>query len=196
MKDMLKMILTLTVICGLSGFTLAALRDVTAKRVEDQELTYVQGPSIAEVFSSYDNNPVKDRKNFKLPGSDRTITVFPAIKDGKLSGVALERFSSGYGGDLGVMVGFDIKADQLSGIGITAMKETPGVGSRVSKHGFTKQFSGQPVARIDLTSKGGKIEGVAGATVSSTAAVGAVRKAIGIYKELKPEILSTWGKGS
>ncbi len=45
MKEMLRMILVLSLICGLSGLTLATVRQATSERIEEQVLTYVQGPA-------------------------------------------------------------------------------------------------------------------------------------------------------
>ncbi len=195
MNEALKMIAVLTLFCGLSSVTLASLKDATGNRIEEQVLTYVQGPAINQVLKDFDNSPVKDRKSFNIPGSDRKITVFPAMKDGKLFGVALETSSKGYGGEVGVMVGFDVSGENLSGIGITTMKETPGIGARVAKHGFTNQFHNHPAA-VELTSKGGDIDGIAGATISSTASVEAVKKAIDIFAKIKPKLEETWSQGS
>ncbi|SDL15803.1 electron transport complex protein RnfG [Maridesulfovibrio ferrireducens] len=195
MNETLKMIVVLSLICGLSGFTLASLKDATNDKIEEQVMTYVQGPAISNVLIGFDNSPVKDRKKFDIPGTDKQVTVFPAIKDGKLFGVALESAAKGYGGNVGVMVGFNIDGVNLSGIGITTMKETPGIGARVAKHGFTKQFRGHP-ASVELSSKGGDIDGIAGATISSTASVEAVKKAINIFAQIKPQITAAWIKGS
>ncbi|MFW5498465.1 MULTISPECIES: RnfABCDGE type electron transport complex subunit G [unclassified Maridesulfovibrio] len=195
MKEGIKMIAVLTIICGMFSVTLATLKQATEGRIEEQVLTYVQGPAISEVLNGYDNSPVKDRKKFSIPGMETEATVFPAIKDGKLLGVALETFAKGYGGDVGVMVGFNLTDNNLSGIGITTMKETPGVGSRVAGHGFTSQFKGHTTA-VELTSKGGNIEGISGATISSTASVEAVKQAVSIFQKIKPQITQAWSKGS
>ncbi|WP_319759500.1 RnfABCDGE type electron transport complex subunit G [Maridesulfovibrio sp.] len=194
MKESLKMILVLTLICGMFSITLASLKQATQSRIEEQVLTYVQGPAINRVLNEYDNSPVKDRKKFTVPGTGKKVTVFPAIKNGKISGVALETFAKGFGGEVGVMVGFNINEDSLSGIGITTMKETPGVGSKVAGHGFTSQFKKHSTT-LELSSKGGNIDGVTGATISSTASVEAVKKAVSIFKTLRPQIVKVWAKG-
>ncbi|OEU69004.1 MAG: electron transporter RnfG [Desulfovibrio sp. S3730MH75] len=194
MNEALKMIVVLSLICGLSGFTLATLKDATNDKIEEQVLTYVQGPAINDVLAGFDNSPVKDRKKFDIPGTDQQVTVFPALKDGKLFGVALETYAKGYGGNVGVMVGFNIDGVNLSGIGITTMKETPGIGSRVAKHGFTNQFNGHPAA-VELSAKGGDINGIAGATISSTASVEAIKQAINIFGQIKPQLAAAWTKG-
>ncbi|WP_320007941.1 RnfABCDGE type electron transport complex subunit G [Maridesulfovibrio sp.] len=191
MKESIKMIAVLTLICGMFSVTLASLKETTESRIEEQVLTYVQGPAISKVLTGYDNSPVKDRMKFTIPGSSRKITVFPALQNGRLRGLAIETFAKGYGGDVGVMVGFNVGRESLSGIGITTMKETPGVGAKVARHGFTSQFKEHSYS-VELSAKGGSIDGISGATISSTATVEAVKQAIEIFKKIKPQIKAAW----
>lgn len=190
MADILRMIVVLSALCGLSGFALSYLKMVTAPVIEEQVLTYVQGPAIAGVFSDIDNQPIADRKAFETEKG--RVLVFPAMRDGKLVGVALEAKGKGYGGDVGVMLGFNVANDTLAGIGTTTLKETPGLGMRIAEPGFTGQFRGI-AAPVGLKSQGGSIDGISGATISSSGAVTAVNLAAEAYKALKPEILKTWG---
>ncbi|WFS63135.1 RnfABCDGE type electron transport complex subunit G [Pseudodesulfovibrio thermohalotolerans] len=190
MKEMMKMMIVLSLICGIAGITLAALKQVTAPIIEEQVLTYVQAPAIQSVLSDYDNDPIKDRRKFEVDG--RTVIVFPALKDGRLIGLAFETSGKGYGGNIGVMVGFDVDAATLTGIGITTLKETPGLGARVAEHGYTTQFRGHSLDSVDLKKNGGDIEAVAGATISSNGTVSAVREAIAIFNALKGKLAGGW----
>lgn len=191
MKEMLRMILVLSLICGLSGLTLATVRQATSERIEEQVLTYVQGPSIELIFSDYDNNPVKDRKTFDLP--DGPITVFPAMKNGKLTGVAFETYGKGYGGPIGIMVGFVTDGSKLEGIGVTTMKETPGLGARIVEADFRDQFTGHTTSKIAMKKQGGDIAAISGATISSTGTVSAVNDAVKIFNQIKDKLPTTWG---
>ena len=181
MLAIIRMIVVLSSICGLSGFALSYLKISTAPRIEEQVLTYVQGPAILKVFADIDNSPIAERKTFTLDGAK--VTVFPGKKDGKLVAVALEHFGKGFGGDVGVMVGYDVNRDTL--------KETPGLGTRVADPAFTGQFTGKP-ADARLKSQGGDIDAVSGATISSTGVVTALGNAAKVYAALKPEIVKAW----
>ncbi|WP_027184773.1 RnfABCDGE type electron transport complex subunit G [Desulfovibrio inopinatus] len=192
MGEIPKMIVVLSLICGISGFTLAGLRAATQSRIEEQVLTYVQAPAMKHVLQGYDNDPIKDRKSFTLAETGQTITVFPALQNGKLVGVAFETAGKGYGGDIGVMVGFHPQNDRLSGIGITTLKETPGVGTRVTDVAFSSQFHNHSIDSIALSAAGGDIDGVGGATISSTGTVSAVQEAVKIYQAIKNDITSSW----
>jgi len=192
MREIIKMIVVLSCICGVAGAALAFLKEGTVVKIEEQVLTFVQGPAIKKVFTDYDNDPILDRKKFDLPGTDAQVTVFPYMKGGKLVAVALEDFGGGFGDDIGVMVGFEPAGDKLIGIGMTTMKETPGVGTRVAEPGFTKQFKGHAAAGVELDSKGGDIAGISGATFSSIGSVIAVQNAVKKYSALKEKIQGAW----
>lgn len=190
MGGIVKMVVVLSVICGLAGFTLSFLKQSMTPLIEEQVLTYVQKPAIESVLANVDNDPIAERKKFTT-ARGREVTVFPAVRGGKLYGVALEEFSPGYGGDVGVIVGLEMDKPNLIGIGITTMRETPGLGTRIAQPKFAGQFKESPVD-VNLTSRGGKIDAVAGSTISSAAAVDSVRKAVQIFEELKPEIAAAW----
>lgn len=193
MKDVARMVVVLSVLCGLSGFALSYLKMVTASGIDEQVLTYVQGPALEGVFPAADNEPIADRRVFGLPDGGKT-TVFPIVREGALAAVALEATGKGYGGPIGVMVGFNIADDSLAGIGVTTLKETPGLGMRIAEPGFTAQFPGQKLP-VGLKDSGGTVDAVSGATISSQGAVEAVNRAAGHYAALKAEILAAWGKG-
>ena len=190
MASILRMIAVLSLLCASSGFLLSYLKMTTAGRIEEQVLTYVQGPALAEVFPDAENVPLTERHTFTLPDG-RSVTVFPARKDGKLYGVAMENSAPGFGGDISVITGFDASRDALIGIGITTMKETPGIGTQVSDPSFTTQFRGVSLP-VALSSGGGSNDAISGATISSTGVVDAVARATEDYETLKEQILSRW----
>ena len=190
MKSMIQMVAVLSLLCGLAGFSLSYLKMSTATQIESQVLTFVQGPAILEVFKGSENSPIEDRKAFTLKDG-RKVNVFPAMKGGKLYGVAIEAFGKGYGGDIGVAVGFNIHQDTLAGIGMTTMKETAGIGTRLTEPDFLNQFPDKKL-HVKLKADGGEIDAISGATVSSVGAMLAVSNAVAIYQEIKPLLLETW----
>lgn len=189
MREIISMIVVLSAICAASGFSLAFLKQTTAPTIEAQVLTYVQGPAIEKVCPVADNKPVDERRAFELNG--RSVMVFPYKQGEKLLGVALENKAGGFGGDVGVMVGFNVSNDSLLGIGITTMAETPGLGTKIAEPKFSGQFAGRS-PEVKLSKDGGAIDAVSGATVSSVAAVTAVQNAAKDYLALKAEIQKAW----
>ena len=68
--------------------------------------------------------------------------MFVAKVDGKEM-VAFETFGKGYGGDIGLVVAFDVADDKIYGVGVTTLSETAGLGSKAKEDPkFAAQFAG------------------------------------------------------
>ncbi len=188
MRDMIKMVVVLTVLSAFSGGLLAAIRDNTKDRIENQQLQFVKGPAIEFVFEGASNNPIQDR--FKLQVGETEKSFFVGVADGEPKWVAFETYGKGYGGDVGVMVGFNVAEDKLVGAGVTTHAETPGLGARVKTDpGYVSQFQGLPAqAPIQVVKDGGEINAISGATITSRAVTSAATQAVELYKELKPQL--------
>jgi len=188
MRDMLKMIVVITVLAGFSGGLLAAVRNGTKQRIEDQQLAFVKGPAIKSILEGCTNDPVTTRFNLEDDGTVRTF--FVGIFDGKPSEVAFEGEGKGFGGNIGVMVGVNPEKDEVVGIGVTTHSETPGLGSRAQTDPkFAAQFKGLSITEpFKVKADGGQIDALAGATVTTRGVCAAVTAAGEIYRKLKPEI--------
>jgi electron transport complex protein RnfG len=55
------------------------------------------------------------------------------------------------------------------------LQETPGLGARVAEESFTSRFRGLSAEEIALSSEGGKVDAITGATQSSAALTEGVR---------------------
>ncbi len=188
MREMIKMVVVLTILSFFSGGVLAYIRNNTQERIENQVLEFVKGPAIRAIFEGAGNNPVTDR--FTLKDGDVEITFFVGVFDGEPRGVAFETAGKGYGGDVGLMVGIDVKDNQLMGVSVTTHGETPGMGAKAkSDPSFAAQFKAlaleQPVA---VTQDGGSISAISGATITSRAVSSAATDADKIYQKLKTQI--------
>jgi electron transport complex protein RnfG len=188
MREMIKMVVVLTVLCSFSGGLLAALRDGTKERIEVQQLEFVKGPAIRKILEGASNDPIKDR--FKLKVGETEKTFFVGLFDGKANTVAYEASGKGFGGEFGMMVGVNLTDDKLIGIGITTHSETPGIGSRAQTDPkFSKQFKGLLLTEeMKVKGDGGKIDAISGATVTSKGVASAVSDAGKLYKEIKPQL--------
>lgn len=190
MKDILKMVVVLTLICAVSGLTLAAVYDVTKGPIEYARLKNVKEPAVKAVLSGYDNDPIKDRVQIPI-GTDKkgkpvNLVVFPAKKGGKTFAVAFEGTGSGYGGNIGVMVGINLADNNVSGISIVGHSETPGLGARITETQFTDSFKGKSLAK-ELTTD--DINAISGATLSSKGSVAAVNQARGLLEKYRDKIV-------
>lgn len=188
MTEMKKMLIVPTVICGVCGFLLAGVRYATEERIEDQIMRYVKGPAVKRVLAGAVNDPVEERREVDLPGGRTTVFIG---RDGDgVSSIAYETTAQGFGGELGVMVGYDVRSDRLLGVAVTSHRETPGMGARVAQDDFRKRFAGKPLqAEFKVTREGGEIDAVTGATTSSRAVCAAVAESAAEYPQVKTEAL-------
>jgi electron transport complex protein RnfG len=185
---MIKMVIVLTVLSCFSGGVLAYLRNSTQERIDNQVLEFVKGPAVRTIFEGADNNPIADR--FTLKDGDVERTFFVAVYDGDPRGIAFETSGKGYGGDVGVMVGIDVKDDKLLGVGVTTHGETPGMGAKAKTDpSFVSQFKDLPATEpFKVAADGGSINAISGATITSRAVSAATTDAGKIYQKLKSQI--------
>ncbi len=194
-KEYLKMIIVLTLIATVCGFLLSAVKTFTFERIEEQILVNVKGPALKNVLNQATNNPINDRLEIELDGISHT--VFIGKKDDRLYAIAFESTGAGFGGDIGVMIGIDIRKSTLSGIGILTHQETPGLGSRISETSFTDKFKGRSVNdNFKVKKDEGAIDAISGATNSSRGVCLATEKGVVLYSKLKAEILKKIKKRS
>jgi len=188
MREMIQMVVVLTVLSFVSGGLLAYVKDSTKEKIEVQQLTFVKGPAIKAILKGAANDPIKDR--FKLKDGDTERSFFVGVFDGKPNTVAFESFGKGFGGELGVMVGVNLEDDKIVGVGVTTHSETPGVGARAKTDPtFVAQFPGLPAEEtFKVKADGGQVDALSGATVTSRGVSAALTEAGKIYEKLKPQI--------
>ncbi len=121
-----------------------------------------------------------------LPEADEFSAVTDSISEGRAEGApvgyCVSAESSGYGGDISIMVG--IGADgRITGIEILSNSETAGLGANCTKDEFKGQFAGlsYPVSvagkSTSADSGGGEISAITGATITSKAVAAGVNSA-------------------
>lgn len=188
MREMINMVVVLTVLSAFSGGLLAAVRTGTKDKIEQQVLKFQKAPAIKQILNDVSNDPLQDR--FKIMDKEQEITFFVGKHDGKPDAVTFETAGKGFGGDIGVMFGVNIESDKIIGICVTTHSETPGIGSRAKDDPkFAAQFAGMTMDKNFATKKdGGDIDAMSGATVTSRGVAVAAQQAQDIYKRLKPEI--------
>lgn len=189
MGEMIKMVVVLTLLSSLSGGLLAYVKEGTQERIENQVLQLVQGPTVKSIFSGSSNDPVADR--FSLNDGESKVDVFVAKFDGQPKAIAFETFGKGgYGGNVGLMVGIDVNADKIYGVGVTTHSETAGLGARAKEDPkFAAQFADMNILEpIKISGDGGKVNALSGATITSRAVCLAATEASERYQRLKPQI--------
>ena len=191
MREIIKLFLIVAIFSAVAGLALAYVQDATKEQIEQQEIKYVKGPAIKALFEGCTNDPMTDRK--KLKDGDKEIDIFIGEFDGKKDVIAFEAHGKGYDGDIGVLVGFDLRTDELLGMRVTTQTETPGVGARsTTDTAFISQFKGMSVdTGFKVKADGGDIDAISGATITSRGVGAAIESSVDTYKRLKDEIIKT-----
>jgi len=189
MREMLSMIVVLTVLTAVSGGLLAAVKVKTEPQIEEQVLKFQKAPAIKAIFADATNDPIKERFNVKA--EDTELQVFPSTLADGIKAVAFEAKGGAYGGPIGLMVGINLDTDEIIAVRVTTHAETPGIGSRAKEDlSFVGQFAGMSMAsNFDIKGRGGDIDAMSGATVTSAGVSQAAVAAQDLYKKLKPEIV-------
>ena len=182
----MNMAITLLVITAISSASLGFMYQLTKEPIETAN-TMKQNFAIQAVLPEYDNNPLADTYEIdNFDGAAEKLICYPGAINGELSGIAVKTWTNnGYGGMIRIMVGFD-PSGKIVNISVLEHKETPGLGTKMAKPKYIKQYSGKNPGMNNLKVKkdGGEIDAITAATISSRAFSEAVDRA---YKSLEKE---------
>ena len=106
--------------------------------------------------------------------------------DGNTVGYCFKVEPSGFGGKITVMVGVTTDG-KVSGVKITNMSETPGLGAKANEEGWISQFGGKTNGISVVkggNAKDNEINAISGATITSKAVTDGVNAALDAAKEL------------
>ena len=165
----LRLSVTLLLICAVVAAVLAAVNAYTAPIIARQKVEKTQ-LAIEAV----------------LPGGGEAVEFEDAT--GKIKGVyesetgwAVHLSTNGFGGAVEMMVGID-KTGNVLGISIIAHSETPSLGAVAADKGaagtaFRSQFAGLS-GTLAVSKDGGTVDAISGATITSRAIVDGVNAAL------------------
>lgn len=176
----IKMVISLPIVCLTAAGLLSWVYTVTTPIIEegvkaklDEQLREVFPPACRfEPLVIEGDTLLKD-----------TLWVAVDSTENKV-GIVFKVFPMGYGGPIETLVGL---ATDTSVVAIRSatpsegLKETPGLGARVTESGFIEQFKGKKKKDIQLKKDGGAIDAITAATISSRAVTGGVREGIERY---------------
>ncbi len=163
--------LVLTVIAAVAAAALAAVNMLTEEPIRQQNMEKAYG-ALTTMFPEADDFE-------EMTFGDELESAYTVKSGGQTIGWAATIASQGYAGPVEVIVGMN--PDQsLRGISVggSGFRETEGLGSKTKEPAFTDQFQGK---RPPLT-LGQDIEGVSGATITSSAVVEGTNRASEILR--------------
>lgn len=115
-------------------------------------------------------------------------SAYQAKKDGELVGWVVKTAGQGYADKIEVLIGFDAKVQNLTGLFVLDQKETPGLGNIIVTKEWRQQFIGKSTDKgLEPVKSGAKadheIDAVTGATISSRAVTDIINIAVADLKE-------------
>ena len=186
MKKIIKDTLALVVITIVAGVCLAFVHELTLDTIASAEAEE-RAASYREVFpeaADFEAIGFLDDISAKasLPSGVSIGEALVAVDgDGKRLGYVVSATSAnGYGGDIVLSVGIDVYG-AITGVKVTSMSETSGLGSHCTDESFQSQFkgiSGEVVASKTGKTQPNEIDAISGATFTTNAVTDAVNGAL------------------
>lgn len=180
------MFLSLTIISLCAGAILATANMYTAGPIALSKAAALEN-AIKEVVPPYDNNPLTEAYNAVTTEGD-SLTIYPATKEGKAVGVAVESNSrNGFNGEIQVIVGFDT-AGTLVNYSVLQHAETPGLGSKMQEWFRTDKNKQSVIGRslsqgnLSVSKDGGDVDAITASTITSRAFLHSINRAYSAYK--------------
>jgi len=188
MREISKLVLVLSLICGISAAALTIVRISLEERIDMQNDLYIRGPALEQLFQKPANDLLKNKITFVI--DEITYPIFYMKKGNEITGLAIEAPGhGGYGGDVIIMIGIDTEAEKIIGLEIIQHSETPGVGSNIEKASFRKQWNNLLINElVELRAHGGTIDAISGATYSSNAVMDGTNRIKNIVNKHLDEI--------
>lgn len=199
MKEILRLLVALTLIAALSGLILALVESATREPIQEQRRLQML-KALEAVLPAFDNSPDSDTVSV-ISGTDRQgatveTTFYRGRREQQLVGTAFRVVApDGYSGKISVMMG--VRPDQsLHAIEILTHAETPGLGDKISEPWYKALFVGRNLDDSDwrVRKDGGDFDQITGATISARAVVTAVRQGLELYREHEQSITAQGGE--
>ena len=182
MKKILKLTMILFLISAIVAGVLGVVYELTVDRI-NEIAAQKTADAYAEVLSA------KDYKEVQYTGDDTAIDkISQAIaEDGSASGYVVETTVTGSQGSITIIIGVD-NDYKCTGISIISHSETSGLGAKAADTGeFGTNWRAKFVGEGDdiaITKKGGNIDAITAATITSNAVTGAVSTSIKAVESL------------
>lgn len=136
--------------------------------------------------SVLDASSFSDEKVITVDGTDY-IYYEGYDESGNVFGYVMNISTKSYGGDMALMVGISSKDEKVTGLQITEINDTAGLGMKAKNEDFRSQFIGkeQGVSVNKQTASDTEIKAITGATITSKAVTDAVNTAFSVLAEIK-----------
>ncbi len=178
-KEFIKLSSILCIITLVAALLLSGVNKITAPRIAEAEKEATQEAMMAII---------PDADSFE----ELNENVSAAKKGDEVIGYCVRVTTTGYGGDIAMMIGLDVETT-VQGIEILSHSETAGLGAKITEDSFKSQFKGKnPILQVvkNETDSESEITAITGATVSSRGIANGVKMSIDLVEEAIKEAMS------
>jgi electron transport complex protein RnfG len=191
-SSLTNMVLVLTLVAVIMGGILAYVNHLTEGPINEQkEKALADGIKTVMVCDDLVVSKTDEVKQNDDKGKELTFVIYQ-VKDaqGNDLGAAVQSTTMGFGGDLKVLVGFDVEGKVL-GYTLLEHAETPGLGAKADKwfqQGEKGDIIGKdPKEPLTVSKDGGQVDAITASTITSRAFLKAVNNAYKAYKATPAE---------
>ncbi len=191
-SSILNMVLALVCVAVIMGAILAYIHKITEEPIR-QQAEKALSDGIKNVMGGGDLKVAQtDTIRKEIKGKQVVFVAYKAVDaSDKDLGVAIESTTSGFGGDLNVLVGFDPEGTIL-GYTILDHSETPGLGAKAEKW-FQSDGKGSIIGKhpekhnLTVSKDGGDIDAITASTITSRAFLLAISQAYDAYHDVQTD---------
>ena len=186
-SSLTNMVLVLTGVAVIMGGILAYVNHLTEGPIAQQkEKALADGIKTVMVCDDLVVSKTDTVRRNDAKGKEQTYIIYQ-IQDAQQQdlGAAVESTTGGFGGNLKVLVGFDIDG-KILGYTLLEHAETPGLGAKADKW-FQKGEKGDIIGKdpkepLTVSKDGGQVDAITASTITSRAFLLAVNNAYNAYK--------------
>ena len=127
-----------------------------------------------------------EEKTITVEGKD--VIYYDALDgSGATIGYVFNTVAKSYGGDVSCMVGISADTNKITGVKITSINDTPGLGMKANSEEFLSQYINRTgnIGVNKNTSTDTEIKAITSATITSKAVTDAVNQAFSAYETVK-----------
>ncbi len=170
-KEFIKLSSVLCLITLVAALLLSGVNKITAPRIAEADAKATED-AMKKIISDADSF---DKLN-------ESVSV--AKKGDEVIGYCVKVTTTGYGGDISMMVGLDTNST-VCGIEVLSHSETAGLGAKITEDDFKKKYEGAPIPENPEDKN--QIAVITGATISSRGVANGIKMANELVEEAKKE---------
>lgn len=185
--------LILALITLIAGVSLSVVHEITAPLIEEKKIA-AQAEAFKAVYPSAEkfvsNDTLKEAEKTSYSSKeygDITVNEIFAVADSngnEVGHVISVTTPNGYNGNITLSLGYS-NDGTMTGMEILESGETPGFGAKAGEPAFKGQFSGKKADFIVVGGGENGIEGITGATITTTAVTKAINAGLEFIQSLK-----------